>query len=183
LNFSPIDSINVRLLDDVLLAALREDVGSGDITSRSTVSSAASAAARFVPKEDIVLAGLPVLERLGQLVDSSLEYRAFAQDGEAIETGKAFAQIRGHARSILVAERVTLNLLQRMCGIATLTRRFVEQVKGTKARVVDTRKTVPGLRILDKYAVTCGGGLNHRMGLYDCRNPTRLQRRSNQAQM
>jgi nicotinate-nucleotide pyrophosphorylase (carboxylating) len=100
-------------------------------------------------------------------VDPAAEFRILVTDGTLVSSGALLAEIRGSARSILHAERTSLNLLQRMCGIATLTRRYVDQIKGTATRIVDTRKTVPGLRVLDKYAVACGGGMNHRMGLFD----------------
>jgi nicotinate-nucleotide pyrophosphorylase (carboxylating) len=159
--------IDLELLDGLLQVALREDVGTGDITSRATVGEDCRAAARYTPKQSIVVAGLSVVERVLHLVDPRLQYRALVEDGDPVEMGIALADVRGAARSILTAERLTLNLLQRMCGIATLTAQYVERMKGTRARLVDTRKTAPGLRVLDKYAVACGGGLNHRMGLFD----------------
>lgn len=160
-------SLDLNALDAVLRAAVREDLGSGDITSRSTVPETALAFGRYTTKQDLVVSGLPVIERLIALIDRQLQYKALSKDGDAAAKGTALAEVRGSARSVLAAERVTLNMLQRMCGIATLTAGYVDRVKGTNARVVDTRKTVPGLRILDKYAVACGGGLNHRIGLYD----------------
>jgi nicotinate-nucleotide pyrophosphorylase (carboxylating) len=159
--------VDLRLLDDVLIAAIREDVGSGDLTTRAALPQNARAKGLYTPKENIVVSGLAVVGRLIQLVDEGLEYKSLVDDGSAIEKGTAMGELKGAARGVLTAERVTLNLLQRMCGIATLTRQYVDRVQGTKARVVDTRKTVPGLRVLDKYAVACGGGMNHRMGLFD----------------
>jgi len=159
--------IDLGLIDDVLQAAVREDLGSGDITSSATVPESAIAQGRYTTKQPLVVSGLAVVARLVQLFDPALQYRTLKDDSDVVGTGTAIAEVRGTARSILAAERVTLNMLQRMCGIATQTRDYVERVKGTKARVVDTRKTVPGLRILDKYAVACGGGVNHRMGLFD----------------
>jgi len=152
---------------DTLLAAIREDLGSGDITSQATVPDHRQAAAQYTTKQALVVAGVPVVAEAVRLLDSDLKFRAVSQDGDSVSEGSVIAEVRGRARSILAAERVTLNLLQRMCGIATLTRAYVERIEGTGARVVDTRKTAPGLRILDKYAVRCGGGMNHRMGLYD----------------
>jgi nicotinate-nucleotide pyrophosphorylase (carboxylating) len=113
------------------------------------------------------VAGLPVARRLLEIIDPELEFRQVAAEGAALNPGDVLAEVHGSARSILSGERVSLNMLQRMCGIATITRDYVERVRGTKARVADTRKTVPGLRVLDKYAVACGGGSNHRMGLFD----------------
>jgi nicotinate-nucleotide pyrophosphorylase (carboxylating) len=160
-------SIDLQLIEAALLAALREDVGSGDITSRAVIPPDSRARGRYTTKQALVVAGIPVIERIVRLVDPSLEFKTLAPEGTSVGTGSAVAEMRGSARSILTAERTSLNLLQRMCGIATVTRRYVDRTQGTRARIVDTRKTVPGLRILDKYAVTCGGGMNHRMGLFD----------------
>jgi nicotinate-nucleotide pyrophosphorylase (carboxylating) len=160
-------AIDLKLIHDSLLAALREDIGSGDITSRAVIPLNARALARFTTKEALVVAGIRVVEEIVGIVDSTLEFKTLESEGASVPSGTPLAEVRGSARSILTAERTTLNLLQRMCGIATLTRRYVDRVKGTKARIVDTRKTAPGLRILDKYAVACGGGMNHRMGLFD----------------
>ena len=160
-------SIDLQLIEAALLAALREDVGSGDITSRAVIPPDSRARARYTTKQSLVVSGIPVIEQIVRLVDPSLEFKALVPEGASVGTGMAIAEMRGSARSILTAERTSLNLLQRMCGIATVTRRYVERIQGTRARIVDTRKTVPGLRILDKYAVTCGGGMNHRMGLFD----------------
>ncbi len=160
-------SIDLQLIEAALLAALREDVGSGDITSRAVIPPDSRARARYTTKQGLVVSGIPVIEQIVRLVDPSLEFKALVPEGASVGTGTAVAEMRGSARSILTAERTSLNLLQRMCGIATVTRRYVDRIQGTLARIVDTRKTVPGLRILDKYAVTCGGGMNHRMGLFD----------------
>lgn len=159
--------INLSTIDDVLRAAIHEDIGSGDITSASTVPASALAVGRYTTKQPLVVSGLSVVERLVNLVDTNLLYRTLTNDGDPVPNGTAIAEVQGSARSVLAVERVTLNILQRMCGIASLTAQYVEKVVGTKARVADTRKTVPGLRVLDKYAVACGGGINHRMGLFD----------------
>ena len=159
--------LDLRVLDDVLRAAIREDLGSGDVTTRSTVPHQATAVGRYTAKQDLVVAGLAVAARLLEIVDTALSYRRLVEDGDAVSRGTAIAEVRGSAASILTGERVTLNILQRMCGIATTTREYVQQLAGTKTKVADTRKTVPGLRLLDKYAVACGGGSNHRMGLFD----------------
>ena len=161
------DSIDITLLRDSLLTALREDVGTGDITSRSTIPSAARARARFTTKQALIVAGMPIAQEVVRLVDPKMEFKPLEEDGASVPTGTPLAEVSGAARSILTAERTSLNLLQRMCGIATLTREYVDRIQGTKARIVDTRKTAPGLRVLDKYAVSCGGGMNHRMGLFD----------------
>lgn len=159
--------IDLELIRDVLLSALREDIGSGDITSRGVVPAVARARARFTTKEPLVIAGIPVIREIVRLVDPDLEFKSLESEGASAGARIPIAEVRGSARSILTAERTSLNLLQRMCGIATLTRKYVERVQGTRTRVVDTRKTAPALRVLDKYAVACGGGLNHRMGLFD----------------
>ena len=159
--------LDLCVVDEVLRAAIREDVGSGDLTTAATVPSDALATGRYTTKQTLVVAGLAVAARLLELVDPTLQYRSLVEDGELVTERTVIAEVRGRASSILTGERVTLNTLQRMCGIATATREYVEKVKGTRAKVADTRKTVPGLRLLDKYAVACGGGTNHRMGLFD----------------
>src|SRR5437899_3921132 len=166
-NIRDMDSIDLTLLRDTLVAALREDIGSGDITSHATIPAAARATARYVTKEPLVVGGIPIVEEILSLVDAELQFKTHTTDGSSLPSGTTLAEVRGSARSILTAERTSLNILQRLCGIATLTRHYVDRIQGTRARIVDTRKTVPGLRLLDKYAVTCGGGMNHRMGLFD----------------
>src|SRR5262245_55022331 len=161
------EAIDLRLVQDSLLAALREDAGSGDLTSRATIPETARATGRYTTKQALVVAGVFVVREMVRLVDPQLPFKASITDGAFVEKGAVLAEMSGSARSILIAERTSLNLLQRMCGIATLTRRYVDRIQGTRARIVDTRKTVPGLRVLDKYAVSCGGGMNHRMGLFD----------------
>ena len=153
--------------ESLLLQALTEDIGTGDVTSLFTVPAEATATARMLVKADGVLAGLPVSLRTFTLVDAAVQTEAQASDGDRIASGTVIATITGSARSILTAERVALNVLQRMSGTATLTRKFMDAIEGTKAQVVDTRKTTPGLRVLEKYAVRMGGGQNHRIGLYD----------------
>ena len=160
----PVDLI---LLRDQLLAAIREDAGSGDVTSRSTIDSEWTAVARYVTKQDLIVSGLPVVEELARLCDAGLRFRSLSADGDAVPANTVLAEVQGNAHSILTLERTSLNFLQRLSGIATTTAEYVARVSGTVARIVDTRKTVPGLRLLDKYAVRCGGGLNHRFGLFD----------------
>jgi nicotinate-nucleotide pyrophosphorylase (carboxylating) len=159
--------IDIQLIRDVLVAALREDVGSGDITSRSTIPVNARGVARIAAKQDLVVSGLPVAAEIARLVDRDIEFVESVTDGMNASPGTVLAQLRGAGRSLLTAERTVLNFLQRLSGIATLTREYVEKVQGTKARIIDTRKTAPALRVLDKYAVSCGGGMNHRVGLFD----------------
>lgn len=153
--------------ETILLNALSEDIGAGDVTSQYTVPAEARATATMLVKAEGVLAGLAVSLRTFALVDPTVVTAAGSSDGDSVTPGTVIATITGSARSILTAERVALNILQRMSGTATLTRRFVDTVVGTNATIVDTRKTTPGLRTLEKYAVLCGGGRNHRIGLYD----------------
>lgn len=160
-------SLDLHVVDDVLRAAVREDVGTGDITTKATIPESAQATARYTTKQSLVVSGLTVVGRLIGMIDPALQYRPLVEDGDFVKERTPIAEVHGSARSILTAERVTLNVLQRMCGIATYTRQYVDRVRTTNAKVADTRKTVPGLRILDKYAVACGGGSNHRMGLFD----------------
>ena len=161
------DNLDLQLLRDSLLAAVREDVGAGDITSHATIPANARATGRYTTKQTVVVAGVPVIREIMRLVDSDLQFDAIASDGASVPAGAILAEVHGSARSILAVERTSLNLLQRMCGIATLTHQYVDRIAGTRTRIVDTRKTAPGLRVLDKYAVSCGGGMNHRMGLFD----------------
>jgi nicotinate-nucleotide pyrophosphorylase (carboxylating) len=147
--------------------ALMEDIGPGDVTSEYFVPLGAQARALMVIKEDGVVAGLEVAKRVFQKVDESIEIKILVADGSCVAKGDYVMEIRGAARSVLTAERVALNFIQRLSGIATKTAIFVDLVDGTTATVLDTRKTTPGWRELEKYAVTQGGGMNHRMGLYD----------------
>ncbi len=147
--------------------ALEEDLGDGDLTSRALVPDEATAEARIVARRPGILAGLPAAEEVFRRVDPVLLFESLASDGERIEAGRKVARIAGRARSLLAGERTALNFLQRLSGVATLTRRFADAVEGTGARILDTRKTLPGMRRLDKYAVRAGGGSNHRMGLFD----------------
>jgi len=154
-------------IERIVRTALEEDIGLGDITTEATVEQGVTARAQLVAKEDFVLAGLDVAARVFAALDPAVAFEKLKEDGERVARGEVLAWIRGEARVLLQGERVALNLLQRMCGIATLTSRFVDAVKGTSAVIVDTRKTVPGLRVLDKFAVRMGGGRNHRTSLYD----------------
>jgi nicotinate-nucleotide pyrophosphorylase (carboxylating) len=147
--------------------ALSEDIGAGDVTSKALVESQAAGQAVIVAKQDGVLAGLPVAKMVFQAVDPTVVFRMLKRDGGRIKNGEKLALIQGKTKGILSAERTALNFLQRLSGIATLTSKYVEETKGTKARILDTRKTTPGLRVLEKYAVKTGGGQNHRMGLFD----------------
>ena len=159
--------IDLKLIQETLVTALREDIGSGDLTTRATISNDTRATGQYTAKQGLVVAGIPVAQEIVRLIDPDLQFEMLAFDTTSVSSSAPLANVRGSARSILMVERTSLNILQRMCGIATLTRRYVDRIQGTRARVVDTRKTVPGLRVLDKYAVSCGGGMNHRMGLFD----------------
>lgn len=148
-------------------AALAEDIGPGDVTTEATVPVSAMLRAAMVAREPLVLAGLAFAETAFRELDASLAVTPNAADGEPCEQGHVLLRVSGSARAILTAERVALNFVQRLSGVATLTAQFVEQVKGTRAKMLDTRKTTPGWRRFEKYAVKCGGGQNHRVGLYD----------------
>jgi len=154
-------------IDAIVSAALAEDAPWGDVTSETLVPRDAVAEATITSREHGVLAGLRVLERTMALVDPRVRVERLAQDGETIAPDQAVARVAGPARPVLRGERTALNLMQRLSGIATVTARYVAEVAGTGARIVDTRKTTPGLRALEKYAVRCGGGRNHRFGLSD----------------
>lgn len=147
---------------------LAEDIGRGDITTSATVPRDTRGFGRFLAKEDLVLCGLDIAEAVFFHLDpDSSEIESTVADGDEIPKGTVFGTLKGYADVLLVGERTALNLMQRLSGIATLTRQFVKAVEGTNAQIVDTRKTTPGLRMLEKYAVTVGGGKNHRMGLDD----------------
>lgn len=147
--------------------ALAEDLGEGDHTTRSTIPLGARGAARLVVKEPGVLAGVELAEAIARQYDPELSLKVYILDGALVQQGDIAFTLLGNQRSILVVERLMLNFMQRMSGIATQTRKFVDAVAGTGCRVLDTRKTTPGLRALEKWAVRMGGGENHRMGLYD----------------
>jgi len=147
--------------------ALEEDLGTGDVTSRAVVPEGALAAGRFVAREALICAGLPVAREVFRRVDPALSFEPLAEEGVACAAGAVLAIVRGPARALLAGERTALNFVQRLSGIATATRALVELVRGTPLQISDTRKTAPGLRVLDKYAVAVGGGTNHRRGLDD----------------
>ncbi len=159
--------VDIRQARLIAQRALEEDVGDGDVTSAATVPADANLKGRFVAKQDGVVAGLLVVREVFDTHRPGVHMRELVTDGDRITRGQLIATVEGNGRTILTCERVALNLLQRMCGIATLTREFVDAVAGTKAIIIDTRKTAPGLRVLDKWAVRLGGGQNHRFGLYD----------------
>ncbi|MDH3454440.1 MAG: carboxylating nicotinate-nucleotide diphosphorylase [Desulfuromonadales bacterium] len=159
--------MNSFILDPILRRALEEDIGTGDVTTLATIEPGTQASAELVAKENFVLAGIDVARRVFQLLSAETAFEKLITDGQTVKRGDVMAWIKGDAAALLQGERVALNLLQRMCGVATLTAEFVRQVVGTQAVIVDTRKTTPGLRVLEKYSVRMGGGGNHRMALYD----------------
>ncbi len=161
------ESVNKHDIWPIVVRALEEDMGSGDVTSRSTVLADRWLEGEFLVKAPGIIAGLTVVGWVFEALDNTIEYVPLANDGDAVGPGDVVARVRGKGPSILTGERVALNFLQRMSGIATMTREYVSAVAGTKAIILDTRKTVPGLRQLDKWSVRLGGGHNHRMGLYD----------------
>jgi nicotinate-nucleotide pyrophosphorylase (carboxylating) len=154
-------------LDAKLREFLTEDIGSGDVTTDSIVPPDTVAAAEIVAKSDCVVSGLPVSRRVFELLDPGLTWEERTRPGSKVSAGTTLAHLSGKARAILTAERVALNLLQRMCGIATATHLYVDAVAGTGCRILGTRKTAPGLRAFDRIAVRDGGGTNHRFGLFD----------------
>jgi nicotinate-nucleotide pyrophosphorylase (carboxylating) len=158
---------NSTEVDELILRALAEDVGSGDVTCLATIPVAAVAHARIIAKAPLVCAGLPIGERVFRVLDADVLVQRLAKDGDVVAKGRELARIHGQARAILSGERTALNFLGHLSGIATLTHQFVEHLAGTNAKIRDTRKTTPGLRALEKYAVRMGGGTNHRIGLHD----------------
>ena len=164
------DKLSDTLHPDILAAihrALSEDIGSGDITTNSIVPADASMQGWIIAKQSGIIAGLDVAKAVYEIVDPKIEFNAAISEGARVENRQTVATVSGSARSLLTAERTALNFLGRISGIATLTRQFVDAVAGTQAVILDTRKTAPGLRMLDKLAVLRGGGKNHRVGLYD----------------
>ena len=158
---------NPIILDPVIKIALEEDLGPGDLTTDAIVNPSAIGKGVLLARESLVLAGLPVFKRVFDLLSPDMAFEFHFQDGGAVPGGAKIGVVSGPLGAILKGERTALNFLQRMSGIATLTKKYVDKVGAQKVRVVDTRKTVPGLRVLDKYAVRMGGGFNHRLGLFD----------------
>lgn len=159
-----LDMAKVRLL---IQMAIEEDLGRGDLTSRLLFEDDTSAKATIVSREEIIVCGMEVAREILECYDKRLRLKVRVNDGQSAHVGCVLGTIKGPLRPMLSAERVMLNFLQRLSGIATTTRTYVNAIQGTKARIYDTRKTMPGWRILEKYAVRCGGGHNHRFGLYD----------------
>jgi nicotinate-nucleotide pyrophosphorylase (carboxylating) len=158
---------NSRYITELVRRALEEDIGSGDVTTAAVVPPRATAQAKILARQTLVCAGLPMAEKVFRALDLEVRVTFPHNDGSFVEPGAEIVQIRGNARAILTGERTALNFLAHLCGVATLTKRFVEQLAGTRTKIRDTRKTTPSLRALEKYAVKTGGGNNHRFGLYD----------------
>lgn len=153
--------------DALIGLALREDIGDGDITTTSIIRSPVSAAARLIAQQRLVVAGLDIVQRVFEKLDPEVRVRKNHDDGEAVGTGEVILEIEGSAAALLAGERIALNFIQRLSGIATLTESFVARVRSYPVKICDTRKTTPGWRALEKYAVKMGGGTNHRIGLFD----------------
>ena len=161
------NNTNSRELKRLIKNALQEDIGSGDITSQIIIPKDKKVSAILLLKEEAVICGLDIAREVFRTVDGSIKFQARSKDANSEKAGKIMARIQGNARAILKAERTALNLLSHLSGVASITRKFVDAVKPYKAKIYDTRKTIPGLRQLQKYAVKTGGGHNHRMGLSD----------------
>lgn len=159
--------LNFRLIDPLIELAIVEDVGSGDITTESTISNTQVARGAIVVHNSGIIAGLPIAERVFDKIDSSLQFESFLSDGGSVQGITSIANVVGAAKSILTGERIVLNFLQRLSGTATLTSQFVTATAGHSVKIIDTRKTTAGWRTIQKYAVRVGGGYNHRFGLYD----------------
>jgi nicotinate-nucleotide pyrophosphorylase (carboxylating) len=161
------DEFGAERIRSAVEAALAEDVGEGDLTTLATVAGDRFGQAEIVAREPMTIAGLAVAENVFLKLSAAIRCEKLRVDGESVVGGESMMRVVGPVRAMLTGERVALNFLQRLCGVATMTRQYVEAVAGTGAVILDTRKTTPGLRWLEKYAVRCGGGRNHRMGLYD----------------
>jgi nicotinate-nucleotide pyrophosphorylase (carboxylating) len=155
------------MIDNIIKQALKEDIGKGDITTKLTVSPKLIATAQIIAKEIGILAGSDVVNKVFQALDPKVKVTFFIKEGKSFKKGSVLALVSGKTQLLHIGERTALNFLCRLSGIATLTRKFVDKVAGTKVKILDTRKTTPNLRILEKYAVKIGGGQNHRFGLYD----------------
>ncbi len=159
--------LNNPQVEQIITLALNEDIGTGDITTLSTIPADKTATGRFVAKEDMILCGVALAEHIFKRVDPSIRLEANFNDGDAVKKGDVIAVVSGNAQNVLTGERTALNFMQRLTGIATRTHASVAEIAGTKAKITDTRKTTPGLRVLEKYAVRVGGGTNHRFNLAD----------------
>lgn len=160
-------SLDNLMVYDLIRQALKEDIGHSDITTNSFISPDKVLDARFNSREDGILAGLPIVKTIYKILDESIEFTPLLKDGNKISKGQTIATVRGNARAILTGERVSLNFIQRMSAIATMTNKFQEAIKPYKAKIADTRKSCPNFRVFEKYSVATGGGSPHRFGLYD----------------
>ena len=156
-----------QLIDDLLNLAFAEDIGDGDHTTLSTIPADAMGSSRLIIKEDGIVAGVDIALQVLRKVDPSIDVEVFIQDGSKVKKGDVVFVAHGPVRALLTAERTMLNIMQRMSGVATMTRRYQDELQGLHTRVLDTRKTTPGMRILEKEGVRLGGGTNHRIGLFD----------------
>ena len=156
-----------ELLRDTIRFFMLEDIGHGDITSFFIIPENAQAKAHIIAKEEFILAGMPFVKEVFAAIDPSINIKVFFEEGVGIKKGDVVAEISGNARALLSGERISLNILQRICGIATLTNSYANKAKGLHSKIADTRKTIPGMRLMEKYGVSVGGGINHRFGLYD----------------
>ncbi len=161
------NGLNIESIKSVIDYALKEDIGNGDITTNSLIPLDLQTKATMEAKSTGVIAGLAIAEYVFRILSADITWKSFVNDGDKVSKGDLLLEISGSYRALLTGERVALNFLQRMSGIATMTANYVDALKGYKTKILDTRKTVPGLRLLDKYAVMMGGGTNHRIGLYD----------------
>ena len=152
---------------DILHCALQEDIGHGDVTTFLLIPEDTKSKAHFIAKEKFVIAGIPFVQEVFRILDPSITFKNFYHDGSKVIKGDVIAEISGRTQTILKGERVSLNILQRLSGIATLTSMYIKRIEGVKVKIVDTRKTTPCLRFMEKYAVRVGGGNNHRFGLFD----------------
>lgn len=159
--------MDALLLKETIRIAIQEDIGHGDITSLLVVPEGSKAKAKIIAKEDFILAGMPFVKEVFNLVDPAVAIKILVDEGAKVKKAVTVAEISGSARSILLGERISLNILQHISGIATITRSYVEKIAGLLVKLADTRKTTPGMRLMEKYGVRIGGGINHRFGLYD----------------
>jgi nicotinate-nucleotide pyrophosphorylase (carboxylating) len=166
-NLSQVEPLPADEIHRAVSAALAEDVGPGDATTLATVPEDKCATARLVARQELIVAGMDFAEAAFRSLSPAIQFIALCPDGRRVAAGMDLARVHGSARALLTAERVALNFVQRLSGVATLTGHFVDAVQGTAARILDTRKTTPGWRRFEKYAVACGGGRNHRVGLFD----------------
>ena len=160
-------TLNPKLIEETVQRALEEDLGLGDATTAALVPAGSRSSAGMVAREPLVVCGLAFAQEAYKQLDDSIQVTLSCKDGDFLEKGSTLLEVKGPTGAILSAERVSLNFLQRLSGVATITRSFVNEIAGTKAKILDTRKTLPGWRVFEKYAVSCGGANNHRMGLHD----------------